>query len=277
MRISASGTETYLYLNGLRTDKPVRFSENLELLPAHPDCYAQLFLGLGKSDLDISLISLFLPRVHSQLRVQGRDGKETVTRAWNSLWDCLVIGAITGNEVVCNLQSDLPVEQLKPDSTLTVTNYHLRGLLNHAEVCSISDSHIAWIQEHLERAVKMLKFDSFQNAIHCLASYTWHPGAPARFAIIWSGIEGLFGADSELAFRISVYVARFLEPENRAKQVEIFKRVKKLYGLRSKAVHGAKMKGDRDEGVEASAELLRSLVLQCVALNAMPDAATLAP
>ncbi len=36
MRISASGTETYLYLNGLRTDKPVRFSENSNCFPHTP-------------------------------------------------------------------------------------------------------------------------------------------------------------------------------------------------------------------------------------------------
>jgi hypothetical protein len=231
MQTFGTGTQTYLYLNGIAADRPIRLFDNIELLPAQPDCYAELFLGLGKSDVDISIISLFLPLVQAQLRVQGADGKDTAMEAWNAVWDGLLLGAIADCEVMCNLQCDLPVEQLKPDSTLVVTNYQLRGLSNHP-VRSMTDTEITWVEKNFGKARSLLQNDYFRNAVHCLASYRWHSMPRARLAIIWSGIEGLFGVDSEIVFRVSIYAAKFLEPEDRVKQIEMFEKVKELYKLR---------------------------------------------
>src|SRR5260370_20528468 len=139
MRTFGSSTESYLYLSGLATNRAVRLSGNVGLLPAHTDCSADLFLGLGKSDIDISVISLFLPHVHSQLRVHGESPKETATNAWNAVWDALLLGAITDSDVMCNLQSDIPAEKLTPTSRVVVTNYHLRGLAR-ATTRTISDA-----------------------------------------------------------------------------------------------------------------------------------------
>lgn len=59
-------------------------------------------------------------------------------------------------------------------------------------------------------------------------------------ASLWSGIEALFGVQQELSFRIALYVAAFVEPRGQGR-FELYRHVKKLYGARSKAVHGAKM------------------------------------
>jgi len=75
-----------------------------------------------------------------------------------------------------------------------------------------------------------------------------------QLAIIWSGIEALFGIDTELSFRVSLYSARFLEPEDRSKQVEVFSTVRELYKVRSRAVHGARIKGDAGDAVVKSAD-----------------------
>jgi Apea-like HEPN len=276
MQTFGTGTQTYLYLNGIAADRPIRLFDNIELLPAQPDCYAELFLGLGKSDVDISIISLFLPLVQAQLRVQGADGKDTAMEAWNAVWDGLLLGAIADCEVMCNLQCDLPVEQLKPDSTLVVTNYQLRGLSNHP-VRSMTDTEITWVEKNFGKARSLLQNDYFRNAVHCLASYRWHSMPRARLAIIWSGIEGLFGVDSEIVFRVSIYAAKFLEPEDRVKQIEMFEKVKELYKLRSKAVHGGRMKGNPQNGVMESAELLRTLIFKCAEIGTLPDTGSLVP
>jgi hypothetical protein len=99
----------------------------------------------------------------------------------------------------------------------------------------------------------------------------------ARLAILWSGIEGLFGVDSEIVFRVSLYTARFLEPHDQAKQREVFERVKELYKLRSKAVHGSRMKGNAKEGVDESASLLRRLIRRCSELGSLPNIESLVP
>jgi hypothetical protein len=57
--------------------------------------------------------------------------------------------------------------------------------------------------------LRLLNEAAFQNAVHCLATYRWHSTAAPQLAIIWSGIEGLFGVDTEPSFRVSLYCARF--------------------------------------------------------------------
>lgn len=276
MRTFGTESGTYLFLNGLATDKAVRLSEHVELLPARVECNADLFLGLGKTDIDISVISLFLPQVASQLRVDGKDAKDTAIRAWNAVWDGLLLGALVGAEVMCNIQSDIPAAELTPESTVAVTNYHLRGLSRGAPVM-LTEADISWIQGNYEKARSLLDDESFQNAAHCLASYRWHSMPRARLAILWSGIEGLFGVDSEIVFRVSLYTARFLEPDDNEKQREVFGRVKELYKLRSKAVHGGRMKGNANEGVDESASLLRTLIRRCAELGSMPNIEGLVP
>lgn len=276
MRTFGAEAETYLYLNGLCTDRAVRLSEHLELLPAQADCSLDLFLGLGKTDIDISVISLFLPQVTSQLKVNGKDAKDTAIRAWNAVWDGLLLGALVGAEVMCNIQSEVPAEQLTPESIAAVTNYHLRGLSRGTTV-TLTEADISWIQNNYEKARSLLDNESFQNAAHCLASYRWHSMPRARLAILWAGIEGLFGVDSEIVFRVSLYAARFLEPHDGAMQREVFGRVKELYKLRSKAVHGGRMKGNANEGVDESALLLRALIRRCAELGSMPNIESLVP
>jgi len=276
MRTFGSGTESYLYLNGLATNRVVRLFDTVDLLPAHTNCSADLFLGLGKSDIDISVVSLFLPHVQSQLRVRGDSPEETAASAWNAVWDALLLGAITDCDVMCNLQSDIPVEKLTPTSHVVVTNYHLRGLAR-SPTRTTSDTEAAWIEQHFDSARTLLKNDRFQNAIHCSATYHWHSMPRVKLAILWSGIEGLFGIDSEIVFRMSLYAARFLAPDDRAKQTEIFAKVKELYKVRSKAVHGGRIKSDPQPSVRESADLLRSLVLKCGEIGALPNVASLVP
>jgi len=49
----------------------------------------------------------------------------------------VLLGAVCDCEVICNLQSDVRVEELKPDSSVVVTNYFLRG--SGSESASISE------------------------------------------------------------------------------------------------------------------------------------------
>lgn len=267
---------SYLYLNGLATDRSVRLSSHIQLMPATTDCHADLFLGLGKTDTDISVISLFLPHVRSQLRVEGLDPKDLAVKSWNALWDGLLLGALVGSEVMCNLNSDVPAEQLTPKSNITITNYQLRGF-PRASTPSLSDADINWIESHYESAWKLLGDDAYRNAIHCLASYKWHSIPRAQLAVLWSGIEGIFGVESEIVFRVSLYAAIFLEAESKDKQRELFARVKDLYKSRSRAVHGGKMKENAKESVQESAELLCRLVKRCAELKSLPNTAGLVP
>ena len=98
-----------------------------------------------------------------------------------------------------------------------------------------------------------------------------------KMAVLWAGVEGMFGASSEIRFRISLYISRFLHPGNADERKVTFNAVKKLYNSRSSAVHGSKVKSDLGQAVDESAELLRKIVRKCIESRAIPREEDLAP
>jgi hypothetical protein len=276
MRIVGRSRETFLYLNGLRVDRMLRLGAQAELLPATCAPKPDDLIAVSKSETDLAVITLFLRSVSSQIRVSANSPQNLAVTAWNTVWDVLLLSAFCHCEVGCNLQSDVPAEKFGPKSGLAVTNYHLRGLcLNEPHL--VTNDEAKWIESSIPRAHALLEVSAFQSAVHCLASYRWHSLPRVRLAIIWAGIEGLFGVESEISFRLSLYVARFLAPNDEAKRSHIFNSVRRLYKQRSAAVHGSQVKGDLDAGVAESAQLLLELLCQCVSHSGLPKTETLAP
>ena len=89
-----------------------------------------------------------------------------------------------------------------------------------------------------------------------------------QLAILWSGIEALFNASTEISFRISLYIANFLANDTAEAKIT-FEKIKKLYSSRSAAVHGGKLKGDINEIVSDSAILLNRII-RCCAEQGLP-------
>ena len=268
MQIKVKNNETYLYLSGLSTERNVQLSEWVELQPVQKKLSSDVILSLGKTNVDFSIICLFLPHIRSQLKIQGQTPEETVRLAWNAVHTGMQIGAFVGKEVMCNLQSDVPVEKLTTESEVYVTNYYLKGFSFSSY--SLTDIDIEWIEKNFNQ-ISALDDEAYNTALHCLSTYRWHTIPRARLAILWAGIEGLFKIDSEITFRISLYIAYFLEPDNQLKRRRIFNDVKKLYRIRSRAVHGGKVSIDTSDAVDQSASLLLKLVRRCAEIGKMPD------
>jgi hypothetical protein len=98
-------------------------------------------------------------------------------------------------------------------------------------------------------------------------SYDRHwPTSPELLLDIAIALEALFlndGEDKELRFRLSLRVARLLEPPGTAR-IAIFKAVRQLYDLRSKVAHGADLQSGSEkdqrqlaETMSAAPELIR--------------------
>lgn len=220
---------------------------------------------------------IFLQNVTSQLRITAMEGpQELAGQAWDGMWDILLLGALHHCEAMCNFQSTAPVETLNEKSRLEITNYGLRGLSPYPPR-ALREEEAVWLESNFEHAQRLLEEPAFLTAMHCLATYRWHSVQRAQLALVWSGIEGLFNVDNEIVFRLSLYIARFLAPSDRSRQIELFNQVKRLYKFRSQAVHGSKIKGGAGSEVEESAELLLSLIRGCVANQALPQLDALAP
>jgi len=135
---------------------------------------------------------------------------------------------------------------------------------------TIKEKDAKWIEDNIESARELQKNEKFLNAIHCLASYKWHIVPRAQLSMIWAGIEGLFEIESEISFRLSLYISNFLTT-GKKKREDMFKKVKKLYNFRSAAVHGSKLKNDIANMVDDSALILRKLILKCINDKIIPD------
>jgi hypothetical protein len=168
-----------------------------------------------------------------------------------------------------NVQCDQPIEKLREATYVNITNYHFRALL--VEPYRLTSEDEKWIQSYYSVAYGLLKKGAFETAVHAMASYKWHSMPRVQLAIIWSGIESLFEASTEISFRISLYIANFLAGGNPVEAQKIFKKTKKLYASRSAAVHGGEVKGELRGFVAESATLLNRIIRRCAEIGSLPD------
>lgn len=269
-------SNTYIYLHGIAVPREILLGPRIVLAPATCPLDRDCVSAWARDNVEEGIIIIFLPTVTSQLRIDSTNDEAGAVLTWNSMWDAILLSAVEHREVAFNFQCDTPASQLSRDSNLRVMNRALRGLA-HFDAHVLSEDEARWLEAHFDSGRRLMAQDSFKNAIHAMWSYRWHTIARARLALLWSGIEGLFGVESELVFRMSLYVARFLEPNAEDKRRELFAAVKKLYKARSSAVHGAEIRGDANANVDESAGLLQRLVRRCIEVGQLPHPDALVP
>lgn len=271
MKVSVSNEqqESFLYVSGISVTETIKLCEYIEILPAHCEPSSELIIDLSLGEVDLGVMAIFLRRVGAQVRISGSTGKELVARTWNAQWDIVLLGALFDCDLVANFQSDTAAELLSSSSSLAVTNYHFRGGVTSKYTLTSDD--ISWLNENFSNARTLLDIDRFQDAVRARSSYNWHPNPRAKLAVLWSGIEGLFDIQGETVFKLSLYAAKFLEPNDREEAKLILSRIKKLYKSRSSAVHGSKIKGDLNDLVSESSILLERLLRKCIELGSIPN------
>ena len=268
MTITGTGTETYLYINGISTTEEIKLHDTVSLLPVTAKFHYGKVSDLLKNDIDFAVAAVSGRTLASQMRINAVDAEQLAIFAWNSAWDCILLGAIFHCEVMGNIQCNKPIEQLEYATEINITNYAFRAILSEPYQLTADDVH--WIKTNYSDAYKLLDNDSFMTAVHAMASYKWHLMPRVQLAILWSGIEALFEASTEISFRISLYIANFLADNDTEKAKDLFTRTKKLYTSRSAAVHGGKVKGNIEELVSESAVLLNRIIRRCAEMKALP-------
>lgn len=269
MGIFGIGTKTYLYLNGIAAKHELQLAENISLVPVNQALPINTVSTLLSSDVDFALSILCAQGIASQLRITAKDAESLAVAAWNSQWDCILLGALLNCNVMCNIQCDKCVEELDASAHLNITNYAMHALLGEPYI--LTDEDEAWIMQHYSDASTLMSNDVYRTAVHSMATYHWHTMPRVQLAIVWAGIEALFDVSTELSFRISLYAATFLSDKDRASAKALFSSIKKLYSARSSAVHGGKIKGNEADLVKQSAQLLHSLIRKCAEINSLPD------
>ncbi|MDB5661289.1 MAG: hypothetical protein JWS10_3904 [Cypionkella sp.] len=277
MEVIANKNETFILLNGISTPKNIQFCDGVQLEQADTSQldFASAVSTCSRPD-DIAVVAAFIPRITSQFRINASSPREVSIIAWNSSWDALLLSAIFQAEIGFNIQSDTTANQISSNSSLRGIHRQMSGF-NDAPPYIITGRDVDWLSRYFGNARSLLGEDSFQTAVQCLATYHWHPNPRVKLAMIWAGIEGIFGASSEIRFRISVCIARFLHADDELERKNTFEIVKRLYNVRSKAVHGAKSKGELSLGAIESANLLNKLLIRSIETGLLPVEADLFP
>jgi len=145
-------------------------------------------------------------------------------------------------------------------------DYHLR-LYTPRDVRTsfLSTEDALWVSERFEKFNRLAAEDErFRFGLESAVDWRYAKDRRDAIARLWAGIESLFGISSELIHRVSLFAATVLVPRGEGRVTE-FKRLKKLYGMRSKAVHGEPVKDEElVDALQQSYELLRSLLLDAI-------------
>lgn len=171
--------------------------------------------------------------------------------AANHSWS--TIAAIDNNTCLTHIVEDVPTAR-KTDLTRLVQREDLE-----------------WVFENITRFASLLKNPKFRLAVEALSTYHFQSSKRLMVAHLWSGIEALFEIQSELRFRLATIIASILEPRG-DKRVDLYRKTKKLYDVRSKAVHGSVIDNSKLlTHIQDTRQLLSLIICKFTELNHVPN------
>lgn len=157
-------------------------------------------------------------------------------------------------------REDLPV------FTGQLLDFHLKILSDgKTQPAQVTQDDAQWVYSHYDSFNALAaERESFRFALEAATDWRYATDARSAVARMWAGIEAVFGVSSELVYRISLLSASLTRPRGLERKKR-FDEVKKLYGMRSKIVHGDKLSEDKlYDALAMSYELLRELLLLAI-------------
>lgn len=238
----------------------------------HPPGEVELAGALQNKAL-LSPIARHMPAVTHELALQSSEPNFQQTEL-NIVW--WILSALRCRTLidllvpaVANVSWDVfPATQ--PNSCIVQLLEDVPAARRISPVKELSLESLDWVQQYLENWISLLEFPAFRLAVDSLTTHNQHANLRMTAAALWAGFEALFGINSELRFRLALMAAAYLE-ERGQKRLEAYRRIKKLYDYRSKAVHGGATTDQLlIEHIVAVREILSSLVCRITELGGMP-------
>lgn len=267
----------YILGNGLKLpDDEIEFFPYLKLkvIKEKPSIFDLAYLG-SSGFKEWTMLEGFISNTSFEIVTIENDsilGYDTLNRAW--LLNVLIIlrkklrinsisySSFSWNNVAKIRNSNEKIRDLK----IGLLDYHLKMLylpnINEEEV---NETDITWIKDNYEK-VNLLanQNEKFKYSIEILNSWRFSTDVKSSIALIWSAIESIIGVSSEIVYRLSLNISSILEPRGESR-IQKFREIKKLYGLRSKVVHGADLKeAEIILALEGSFLLLRDLIIYMI-------------
>lgn len=197
-------------------------------------------------------------------------GYDILNRAWllNTL---LVLRKKTNINSIALLNQSWNDLKNVNDVTANLCDYHIKmlriGALSELKVENVD---IKWIEEYYENA-NTLAFENekFRYSLEVINSWRYCIDVKSAIAILWAAIESIVDVSIEISYRLSLSISSLL-CERGDERIKKFKEIKKLYGLRSKVVHGLNLKeSEIEKSLVESFKLLSELVVYMIENNKM--------
>jgi hypothetical protein len=214
---------------------------------------------------EYAAIVSMMPQASFYLEVEHPPGgKDLAVKAWNSLWLFHLLA------VACQT----PCESLyswcghKKVAFSVATAYPMQWEDNPV---AVSDSMLAWAKQHQGNFDHLLENEAFKRALlsYCNSHHLF--GFESRVMLLWSGIECLFEASTELTRTLAIYSALMLDKTSPNSRYELYKRIRKEYERRSKVVHGSRdKKFPVEQAYKGASEILIRLLARCVEISRVP-------
>lgn len=126
-----------------------------------------------------------------------------------------------------------------------------------------------WVRDHWPTVIELRrKTPAFSLAADAIDSGQFLPNYALTLVSLWGALEAIFTTrGAEIGFRLSHYVASYLEPQGEERKA-LQKRVKKLYDARSGAAHGTPAH-TRDDLLD-SFNLMRRVLIKIIEAKHLP-------
>lgn len=145
-----------------------------------------------------------------------------------------------------------------------------RWWAEHPEGAMLTDQTLGWVQQNWKPALQLWSISVFRNLMEAFDVLALVAKPSQGLVLLFGALESLFLAGmekGELTFRLSAYVAAYLEPPGQ-KRIDLQEKVKRLYAARSRAAHGTK--GDPLSDLRSTEDLFRRILVKIIEEKAIP-------
>lgn len=242
---------------GISISTEIEVMENIYLRPKKIEIDHIDLMDHTVSKQEYGMICSISDSISFELETIDPDPKQLAIRSWNSQWILVFLSCILKKPIFH------PISEFQNSGKpyYKMSNYYFsRKIFDKPHV--LSKEEIALFLSHIEKFMGMA-----DNRLVHATSVAAHVHSEMKTSIgitaIWSGIEALLDVDHELSFRIALLCSKILGKTTEDRE-RIFLNTKRLYGIRSKCVHGSfsdKKKINEKEAFEDSLNLLCDLIL----------------
>lgn len=265
--VNSNETVTYIYLCGIKPLKSVLLSDNIMLMPVNtspkPDDIIDCVMKNGNgSEFELGILISTLRQTTAMVKIECNDTRELAILTWNVQTTCVQISALINCEISWYFQANKPADEF--DAMTHISMIYPNMYKFPSSLTIINEEQCAFLMSNMQIALSLSEDNRFANASNALWSHRWNPRPAVQLSIIWGGIESLFLIDRGIKSKLSTAASRFLSGTD-----DMVAHIKLLYEARCKAIH--EMKNEKNELIDASVELLYSLILKCVELQSVPN------